>query len=77
MDIKSSMSNKRWFLQTLLRVWNIKIEWTEKESNIYFSGIKEYSEISNYLWRVIDYVKLNGHSDNIAKYQNKKMRKNK
>jgi hypothetical protein len=77
MDVKSSMSNKKWFLQTVLRIWNIKIEWTEKEWNIYFSGIKEYSEVSNYIWRVIDYVKLNWHTDNIARYQNKKMRKNK
>ena len=77
LDIKSSMSNKQGFLETILRIWNIKIEWTEKEWNIYFSGIKEYSEISNYIWRVIDYVKLNWHTDNIARYQNKKMRKNK
>jgi len=74
LDIKSSMSNKKGFLQTILRIWNIKIEWTEKEWNIYFSGIKEYSEISNYIWRVIDYVKLNWHTDNIARYKNKKNR---
>jgi hypothetical protein len=77
MDIKSSMSNKKWILQTLLRIWNIKIEWTEKEWNIYFTWIKEYTEISNYIWRVVDYIKLNEHTDNIARYQDKKMRKNK
>jgi hypothetical protein len=77
MDIKSTMSNKKGFIQTIIRVWNIKIEWTEKESSIYFSWIKEYAEISNYIWRVIDYIKLNGHTDNIARYQDKKMRKNK
>jgi len=75
MDIKSSMSNKKWFIQTILRIWNLKIEWSEKEGNIYFSWIKEYSELSNYVGRVIDYIKLNGHTDNIARYQNKKMRK--
>lgn len=77
MDIKSTLSNKKGFLQTLLRIWNIKIEWTEKEWNIYFSWIKEYSEISNYIGRVIDYIKLNWHTDNIARYQNKIMRKSK
>ncbi len=76
MDIKSSMSNKKWFLQTILRIWNIKIEWTEKEGNIYFSWIKEYEDIANYIWRVIDYIKLNGHTDNIARYKIKKQRKN-
>ena len=77
MDIKSTMSNKKGFIQTIIRVWNIKIEWTEKEWSIYFSGIKEYTEISNYVWRVIDYIKLKWHTDDIARYQNKKMRKNK
>ena len=76
MDIRSSMNNKKGFLQTLLRIWNIKIEWAEKEWNIYFSGIKEYEDISNYIWRVIDYIKLNWHTDNIARYKPKKMRKN-
>ncbi len=76
MDIKSSMSNKKWFLQTILRIWNIKIEWTEKEWNIYFSWIKEYEDISNYIGRVIDYIKLNGHTDNIARYKTKIQRKN-
>jgi len=74
MDIKSSMSNKKWFLQTILRIWNIKIEWTEKEWNIYFSWIKEYEDIANYVWRVIDYIKLNWHTDNIARYKTRRQR---
>jgi hypothetical protein len=75
MDIKSSLSNKKWFIQTLLRVWNIKVEWSESDSSIYFTWIKEYSQISNYIWRVIDYIKLNWHTDDIARYQDKKYRK--
>jgi len=75
MDIKSSMFNKKWFLQTVLRIWNLKVEWTEKEANIYFSWVKEYSELSNYIWRVVDYIKLNWHTDNIARYKDKKTRK--
>lgn len=75
MDIKSSLTNKKWLLQTILRTWNIKIEWTESNSAIYFTWIKEYSQISNYIWRVIDYIKLNWHTDNIARYQDKKYRK--
>lgn len=73
-DIKSSMSNKKGFFQTILRIWNLKIEWTEKEANIYFSWLKEYQELSNYIWRVIDYIKLNWHTDNISAYKNKKTR---
>ena len=75
MDIKSSLTNRKWFLQLILRVWNVKIEWTETNSAIYFTGIKEYSQVSNYIWRVIDYIKLNWHTDNIARYQDKKYRK--
>ena len=76
LDIKSSMSNKKWFLQTILRVWNLKIEWTDDNWIIYFSWIKEYEELSNYIGRVIDYIKLNWHTDNIARYKTKKQRKN-
>ncbi len=75
MDIKSSLTNRKWFLQLILRVWNVKIEWTETNSAIFFTGIKEYSQVSNYIWRVIDYIKLNWHTDNIARYQDKKYRK--
>jgi hypothetical protein len=75
MDIKSSLTNRKGFLQLILRVWNVKIEWTETNSAIYFTGIKEYSQVSNYIWRVIDYIKLNWHTDNIARYQDKKYRK--
>ena len=77
MDIKSSLTNRKWFIQLILWVWNVKIEWTETNSAIYFTGIKEYSQISNYIWRVIDYIKLNWHTDNIARYQDKKYRKEK
>ena len=77
LDIKSSMHNKKWFIQTILWIWNIKVEWSEKEWNIYFTWIKEHSAISNYIWRVIDYIKIEWHTDNIAMYQNKKIRKEK
>jgi energy-coupling factor transporter transmembrane protein EcfT len=76
LDIKWAMSNKKWFLQTFLRIWNIKIEWTEKEANIYFVWIKEYEEIANYIARVVDYIKINWHTDNIARYKIKKERNN-
>jgi len=76
LDIKSSTSNKNGIIQTILMIWNIKIEWTENKSSIHFRWIKEYSQVSNYIWRVIDYIKLNWHTDNIARYQDKKYRKN-
>ena len=75
LDIKSSIATKEWFLQTILMIWNIKVEWTENKASINFYWIKEHSQVSNYIWRVIDYIKLNWHTDNIARYQDKKYRK--
>ena len=74
LDVKSSMTNKSGFLHTILWIWNIKVEWAETKAAIYFTWIKEHKQISNYIWRVIDYIKLNAHTDNIARYQDKKYR---
>jgi hypothetical protein len=51
------------------------IQWTEEHSNIYFRWIKWHSDIANYLWRVLDYIKLNWHTDDIARYKTKKARR--
>jgi len=75
MDIKSSLTNRKGLIQLILRVWNVKIEWTETNSAVYFTWIKEYSNVSNYIWRVIDYIKINWHTDNIARFQDKKYRR--
>jgi len=77
LDIKSSTASKNWFFQTILMIWNVKVEWTENNASIHFYWIKEYSQISNYIWRVIDHIKLNWHTDDIARYQDKKYRKRK
>lgn len=73
-DIKAT-STKKWFIGTLFWFWRVTIKWTEESANIYFKWINESQEIVNYLWRVIDYIKLNGHTDNISRYKFKKDRK--
>ena len=73
-DIKAT-TTRRNFYDSIFWYWNIMIQWTEEHSNIYFKGIKWHSDIANYLWRVLDYIKLNWHTDNIARYKTKKARR--
>jgi len=73
-DIKAT-ATRRNFIDSIFWYWNIIIQWTEEHSNIYFKWIKWHTDIANYLWRVLDYIKLNGHTDNIARYKTKKDRK--
>lgn len=49
---------------------------TDKDENqIVYSGIKEHKYISRYLGRVIDHIKIHGHTDDISEYQSRKVRK--
>jgi len=73
-DIKAT-TTRRNFFDSIFWYWNIMIQWTEEHSNIYFKWIKWHSDIANYLWRVLDYIKLNWHTDNIARYKTKKDRR--
>jgi hypothetical protein len=73
-DIKATTSRRNFF-DSIFWYWNIMIQWTEEHSNIYFKWIKGNADIANYLWRVLDYIKLNWHTDNIAKYKTKKSRR--
>jgi len=56
-DIKATTINRN-FIDTLFGYWNITIQWTEKNSDIYFKWIVSYSDISNYIWRVLDFIKI-------------------
>jgi hypothetical protein len=72
-DIKATTARRN-FLDSIFWYWNIMVQWTEEHSNIYFKWIKWYSDITNYIWRILDYIKLNGHTDNLSKYKSKKER---
>jgi len=73
-DIKATTARRN-FIDSIFWYWNIMIQWTDEHSNIYFRWIKWHSDITNYIWRVLDYIKLNWHTDNISKYKSKKERK--
>lgn len=73
-DVKASTARRNFF-DSIFWYWNIMIQWTDEHSNIYFRWVKWYADITNYLWRVLDYIKLNWHTDNIARYVVKKERR--
>lgn len=74
MDIKAT-SAKRWVIGTIFWFSELTIKWTEEDANIYFKGIKWWSDIANYVSRIIDYIKTNGHEQEISRYVPKKQRK--
>ena len=74
MDIKATDAKKS-VLWTFLGYSELTIKWTESDASIYFKGIRGGQDIANYIGRVIDYIKLNGHDDEIARYVPKKIRR--
>lgn len=75
LDIQWTTSRKNFF-ESILGYWNILVQAVDKDANIYFKWLSNHSDINNYIWRVIDYIKLNWHTDNISRYRTKKERKN-
>lgn len=45
------------------------------EKKIIYPGMSEHKFVARYLGRVIDYIKIHGHTDNISRYQPRKIRK--
>lgn len=74
-DIKATLASRKWILWVIFGYWNITIQWTEEHSNIYFKWMNDYSDITNYIWRIQDYIKLNWHTDNLSSFKTKKERK--
>lgn len=72
-DIKATLS-RRTFIESILWYWNIEFQWTDDHANIYFRWVRWHANVVNYVWRVIDYIKINWHTDNISTYKDKKER---
>lgn len=54
-----------------------KLILTDKDDKkIVYEGLFENKFVARYLSRVIDYIKIHGHTDNISVYQNRKEREN-
>ncbi len=45
------------------------------EKQIIYPGIKEHKNLSRYLGRIIDHIKINGHTDDFSVYVSEKIRK--
>lgn len=74
MDIKATDAKKS-VIGTFLWYTELTIKWTESDASIYFKGIAWGQDIANYIWRVIDYIKTHGSSDEISRYVPKKQRR--
>ena len=74
LDIKATDA-KKWVIGTFLWYSELTIKWTEWDASIYFKWIAWGQDVSNYINRVIDYIKTNGHEDEISRYVPKKIRK--
>lgn len=47
----------------------------KEDQKILYPGIKEHKQVARYLGRIIDYIKIHGHTDNLSAYVPKKIRK--
>jgi hypothetical protein len=74
-DIRQITTTKNNFIESIFHCWNIMFQWAEAKWNLYFKGITDNKDIWNYVTRILDYMKLNWHTDNISKYKTKKQRK--
>ncbi len=74
-DIRQITTTKNNFLESIFSCWNIMFQWAEAKWNLYFKWISDNKDIWNYVTRILDYMKLNWHTDNISRYKSKKERK--
>ena len=74
-EIKENIATKKWLLNNLFDVWNIKIVWWWV---IWFRWVKYPEEVSSYLSRLRDFLKENPNYDyqQIKGFIPRKIRKN-
>jgi len=74
-EIKENVSTKKWLLNNLFDIWNIKIVWWWV---IWFRWVKYPEEVSSYLSRLRDFLKENPNFDyqQIKEFIPRKIRKN-
>ncbi len=74
-DVRQVTTRKNNFIETIFHCWNVTFLWAEAEWDLYFKGITDSKDVWNYATRILDYMKLNWHTDNISRYVSKKQRK--
>jgi hypothetical protein len=74
-DVRQITTRKNNFIETIFHCWNVTFLWAEAKWNLYFNWLTDSKDIWNYATRVLDYMKLNWHTDNISRYVSKKQRK--
>lgn len=68
---------KKWGILGAIFGYGTLIVKDKDENIITYEGISEHKNMSRYLGRIIDYIKIHGHTDDISPYIPNKIRKNK
>ena len=68
---------KKWIISEILKIWNIKIVWKDKEATVYFTWIYRPDEIIQYISRLRDFLFENPDFDfnKINKFKTRTERK--
>jgi len=62
-QINEKIARRRWVIETIFKIWNVKISWYDKENVIWFEGVKYPHEVVQYVSRLVDYIKENPDYD--------------
>ena len=62
-QINEKVARRRGVIETIFKIWNVKISWKDKENVIWFEWVKYPQEVVQYISRVIDYIKENQDYD--------------
>lgn len=72
-DLRTAVPKNAWFFGMIFWFWNLIL--TDKDDKkIIYTWIKEHKYIARYLSRIIDYIKINWHTDDLSIYKTRKER---
>ncbi len=72
-DLRFSIPKKAGFFGMICGYGTLKLL-DKEEKELIYHGMKEHKYLSRYLGRIIDYIKINGHTDDLSVYQPHKIR---
>lgn len=76
LDIQQMNTKTYGILDKIFGYWNLEFQWPHnEEDNVYFKGMNKPKEILTYVWRIIDYIKENGASDDLSSFKSRKERR--
>lgn len=74
-DLRTAVPKKSGILGAIFGYGSLILTDKDDKKIIYY-GLFEHKFVARYLSRIIDYIKIHGHTDHLSQYQNRKERKN-